>query len=284
MKLVRYGLKGAEKPGLVDESGSMKDLSGIVADIGGATLSPECLTQLRGLDTSGLPEVPGAQRLGPCVAGVGKIICVGLNYRDHAAESGMEVPMEPVLFMKAASAITGPDDDVEIPPGSNQTDWEVELGVVIARAGRYLTPDQAAEHVAGYCVVNDISEREYQLRRGGQWDKGKSCDTFAPLGPWLVTPDEIPDPQNLRLWLEVDGRRFQDGTTRNMVFGVRHLVSYVSQFMSLQPGDIISTGTPAGVGLGQKPDPIYLRPGQIMRLGIEGLGVQTQRTVAARPA
>jgi 2-keto-4-pentenoate hydratase/2-oxohepta-3-ene-1,7-dioic acid hydratase in catechol pathway len=281
MKLLRYGSKDSERPGLLDKAGRIRDLSAHITDIGAATLLPERLQQLAALDPVHLPEVAGTPRLGPCVAGVGKIICVGLNYSDHAKESNMPIPTEPILFMKATSAICGPNDEVEIPPGSIKTDWEVELGVVIGKPGRYIREERALEHVAGYCVINDISERAYQLERGGQWDKGKGCDTFAPIGPWLVTADEIPDPQNLNLWLEVDGKRFQSGNTRTMIFGVAHLVSYISQFMSLQSGDLISTGTPPGVGLGQKP-PVYLRPQQIMRLGIEGLGVQQQSTVEAR--
>jgi 2-keto-4-pentenoate hydratase/2-oxohepta-3-ene-1,7-dioic acid hydratase in catechol pathway len=279
MKLLRYGPKGAERPALLDGSGMIRDLSAVVADIGNRTLLPEALERLRGLNPAELPKVEGAPRIGPCVANVGKIIGVGLNYRDHAAESGMELPREPALFMKATSAITGPNDDIEIPPSSEKTDWEVELGIVIGKPGRYLTPERALEHVAGYCIVNDVSERSYQLERSGQWDKGKGCDTFAPIGPWLVTAEEIEDPQSLSLWLEVDGRRFQNSNTRNMVFGVAHLVWYISQFMSLQSGDVISTGTPAGVGLGQRPIPIYLRPGQTLRLGIDGLGIQEQRTI-----
>ena len=281
MKLLRYGTQGAERPALLDSSGTLRDLSSLVPDIAGQTLLPETLAKLHALNPLELPKVDGSPRIGPCVAGVGKIICVGLNYSDHAAESGMEVPKEPVLFMKVTSSIVGPNDDVEIPPGSEKTDWEVELGVVIGKPGRYLSRERTLEHVAGYCVVNDVSERAYQLERGGQWDKGKGCDTFAPIGPWLVTRDEIKDPQNLDMWLDVDGRRFQSGNTRTMVFGVAHLVWYISQFMSLQAGDIISTGTPPGVGLGQKPNPIYLRSGQTMRLGISGLGIQEQRTRSA---
>jgi len=280
MKLLRYGDPGRERPGLVDADGRIRDLSRVVPDIAGATLLPENLAKLRDTDASGLPEVPGNPRIGPCVGSVGKIVCVGLNYSDHAAESGLPVPDEPVLFMKATSAICGPYDNVEIPRGSEKTDWEVELGIVIGRPAKYVSPDQALSHVAGYCVVNDVSERTFQIERGGQWDKGKGHDTFGPLGPWLVTTDQVPDPQDLHMWLEVDGKRYQNGSTRTMIFGVAHLVSYISQFMSLQSGDVISTGTPPGVGLGQKP-PLYLKPGQTMRLGITGLGEQRQTTVAA---
>lgn len=280
MKLLRYGAPGEEKPGLLDPSGRVRSLAGVVDDLAGAALGPDTLARLAGLDPESLDAVDQPVRLGPCVAGVGKFLCIGLNYADHAAESGMEVPAEPVVFMKATSAIVGPNDDVEVPRRSEKTDWEVELGVVIGSKAKYVDEDQAMDHVAGYCVVNDLSERAFQLERLGQWVKGKSCDTFAPIGPYLVTRDEVPDPQNLALWLEVDGRRYQDGSTSTMVFGVAKLVSYISQFMSLHPGDVISTGTPPGVGLGQKP-PVYLRPGQTMRLGIEGLGEQTQRTVAA---
>ena len=279
MKLLRYGDAGRERPGLLDADGRMRDLSSVVSDIAGDTLLPENLARLRDTDGSGLPEVPGNPRIGPCVGSVGKIVCVGLNYSDHAAESGLPVPDEPVLFMKATSAICGPYDNVEIPRGAEKTDWEVELGIVIGRPAKYVSQDQALSHVAGYCVVNDVSERAFQIERGGQWDKGKGHDTFGPLGPWLVTTDEVPDPQDLHMWLEVDGKRYQDGSTRTMIFGVAHLVSYISQFMSLQPGDVISTGTPPGVGLGQKP-PVYLKPGQTMRLGIAGLGEQRQTTVA----
>jgi 2-keto-4-pentenoate hydratase/2-oxohepta-3-ene-1,7-dioic acid hydratase in catechol pathway len=279
MKLLRYGDAGRERPGLLDADGRMRDLSSVVSDIAGDTLLPENLARLRDTDGSGLPEVPGNPRIGPCVGSVGKIVCVGLNYSDHAAESGLPVPDEPVLFMKATSAICGPYDNVEIPRGAEKTDWEVELGIVIGRPAKYISQDQALSHVAGYCVVNDVSERAFQIERGGQWDKGKGHDTFGPLGPWLVTTDEVPDPQDLHMWLDVDGKRYQDGSTRTMIFGVAHLVSYISQFMSLQPGDVISTGTPPGVGLGQKP-PVYLKPGQTMRLGIAGLGEQRQTTVA----
>jgi 2-keto-4-pentenoate hydratase/2-oxohepta-3-ene-1,7-dioic acid hydratase in catechol pathway len=280
MKLLRVGKVGAERPALLDPYGQLRDLSRVVADIDGAALLPDSLLRLAQLDTAALPAIPGAPRIGPCVANIGKIICVGLNYRDHAAEANMKLPDEPILFLKATSAIVGPDDDVEIPRGSEKTDWEVELGIVIGKRGKYITRERALEHVAGYCVVNDVSERSYQLERGGQWDKGKGCDTFAPIGPWLVTAEEIGDPQNLDLWLEVDNQRVQNGNTRDMVFGVTHLIAYISQFMSLRSGDVIATGTPAGVGMGLKP-PQFLRAGQCVRVGIEGLGVQTQRTVAA---
>jgi 2-keto-4-pentenoate hydratase/2-oxohepta-3-ene-1,7-dioic acid hydratase in catechol pathway len=265
---------------MLDEQGRLRDLADYVADIAGTTLLPTGLNYLRSLDSSRLPEVAGSPRLGPCVGGVGKIIGVGLNYKDHAAEAGMPIPAEPPLFLKCTSAIIGAYDDVEIPPGAEKTDWEVELGIVIGKPGKYLDLTRALDHVAGYCIVNDISERAYQLERLGQWDKGKGCDTFAPIGPWLVTADAVPDPQDLDLWLEVDGNRFQSGNTKSMVFGAAQLVAYISQFMSLRSGDVISTGTPPGVGMGQKP-PKYLQVGQTMRLGIAGLGVQQQRTVAA---
>lgn len=281
MKLLRHGQPGAEKPGLLDGSGVIRDLSGHIDDVAGDALGDATLAKLAGLDTSTLPAVDGATRLGPCVGHVGKFICVGLNYADHAAESGMDVPPEPVLFFKATSAITGPNDDVIIPKGSEKTDWEVELGIVIGKEARYVSEADAMNHVAGYCVVNDLSERHFQIERAGQWVKGKSADTFGPIGPWLVTRDEVADPQALPMFLEVDGHRYQDGSTRTMVYGVQHLVHYISQFMSLQPGDIISTGTPPGVGMGQSPQ-VYLKPGQTMRLGIEGLGEQTQTTVAYR--
>lgn len=280
MKLFRHGNAGQEKPGLIDAAGALRDLSGVVADIAGGTLTPDGFAVLAALDPLSLPLVPEGARLGPCVGQTGKFICVGLNYADHAAESGMEVPAEPVLFFKATSAICGPNDDIVIPRGALKTDWEVELGVVIGRAARYVREADALDHVAGYCVVNDLSERGFQLERGGQWVKGKSCDTFGPIGPWLVTRDEVANPQELDIWLEVDGVRRQNGNTRTMIFGVAEIVSYISHFMSLQPGDIISTGTPPGVGLGMKPEPVYLRAGQEMRLGIEGLGEQQQRTVA----
>ena len=280
MKLLRYGPTGNEKPGLLDDAGNIRSLEGVISDVSGETLSATSLNKLAKLDPSELPAVESPVRIGPCVAGTGKFLCIGLNYADHAAESGMEVPAEPVLFMKATSSIIGPNDDVEIPRGSEKSDWEVELGVVIGEKAKYVSEADALNYVAGYCVVNDLSERHFQLERLGQWVKGKSCDTFAPIGPYLVTRDEVADPQNLKMWLEVDGHRYQDGSTETMVYGVAHLVSYLSQFMSLHPGDIISTGTPPGVGLGQDP-PTYLKPGQTMSLGIEGLGEQQQRTVAA---
>jgi ureidoglycolate lyase len=281
MKLLRFGPPGEEKPGLLDASGTIRDLSGIVEDIAGHVLSDTSLARLRDVDPSTLPAVGGQPRIGPCVGRVGKFVCIGLNYADHAAESGLAVPTEPVVFNKWTSAICGPNDDIEIPRGSGKTDWEVELGVVIGKPAKYIDEANALDYVAGYCIVNDISEREWQIERGGQWDKGKGFDTFGPLGPWLVTRDEVPDPQALDLWLEVDGHRYQNGNTRTMVFGVAKLVAYLSRCMSLQPGDVISTGTPPGVGLGIKPNPVYLKPGQTMRLGIAGLGEQLQRTVAA---
>ncbi len=275
MKLLRFGDAGAEKPGALDNAGVLRDLSSIVPDFAGASLLPGSLDRLRNIDLTILPAVPGTPRIGPCVGAVGKFIGIGLNYSDHAAESGMPVPVEPILFMKATSAICGPNDNVIIPRGSLKTDWEVELGVVIGKPASYVTEEEALSHVGGYCVINDLSERAFQLEGTGQWVKGKSADTFGPIGPWLVTPDEIPDAQKLHLWLELDGHRYQDGSTATMVFGVAHLISYLSSFMSLQPGDIISTGTPPGVGLGQKP-PVYLRPGNVIELGIDGLGQQRQ--------
>ncbi|WP_306120814.1 MULTISPECIES: ureidoglycolate lyase [unclassified Roseitalea] len=275
MKLLRYGEPGAEKPGLLDDDGTIRDLSGEIDDIAGDVLTPQGLSRLAGLDAASLPAVAGEPRIGPCVGHVGKFICIGLNYSDHAAETGMEVPKEPILFFKATSAICGPNDQVLIPRNSVKTDWEVELGVVIGRPARYVEAADALDHVAGYCVINDVSERDFQINRGGQWVKGKSADTFGPIGPWLVTRDEVADPQNLAMWLEVDGHRYQDGSTKTMVFGVAELVSHISQFMSLQPGDVISTGTPPGVGMGQNPQ-VFLKAGQTMRLGIEGLGEQTQ--------
>lgn len=280
MKLLRYGPVGQEKPGLLDSQGNIRDLSGQIPDLSGDTLLPESIARLQGLDPSTLPLVKADVRIGACVADIGKFICIGLNYSDHAEESGMEVPAEPVIFAKFTSSVCGPDDDIIIPMGSEKTDWEVELGVVIGKPAKNVSEEQALEHVAGYFVVNDLSEREYQLERCGQWVKGKSCDTFGPIGPWIVTADEAGDPQNLDIWLEVDGHRYQNGNTRTMVYSVAYIVSYLSQFFTLQPGDVISTGTPPGVGLGQKPDPVYLKPGQTMKLGIENLGVQHQRTVA----
>jgi 2-keto-4-pentenoate hydratase/2-oxohepta-3-ene-1,7-dioic acid hydratase in catechol pathway len=279
MKLLRFGPQGQEKPGLLDAHGVVRDLSGHVADLSGAVLDPEGLARLAAIDPSSLPAVDGTPRLGPCVAGVGKFICVGLNYSDHAAESGMAVPAEPIIFMKATSAITGPNDDIAIPRGSQKTDWEVELGVVIGRTAKYVEDREAMSYVAGFCVVHDVSERAFQLEGTGQWVKGKSADTFGPIGPWLVTADEIADCNDLDMWLEVDGRRYQDGNTRTMVFKVPFLVSYLSRFMSLRPGDVIATGTPPGVGHGMKP-PVYLRAGNVVRLGVAGLGEQQQRVVA----
>ena len=281
MKLLRYGEKGQERPALLDNDGQLRDLSAVVADIAGQTLSPESIARLQDIDPSTLPLVEGSPRIGACVGQVGKFICIGLNYADHAAETGAAIPAEPVVFSKWTSAIVGPNDDVEIPRHSRKTDWEVELGVVIGKGGRYISESAALEHVAGYCVINDVSEREFQLELGGTWDKGKGCDTFGPLGPWLVTRDEIADPHQLDLWLEVDGKRYQNGNTRTMIFQIPKIISYLSQFMSLQPGDVISTGTPPGVGLGIKPEPVYLRAGQQIRLGIAGLGEQNQRTVNA---
>lgn len=275
MKLMRVGQPGKERPAILDQQGAIRDLSGIIGDLGGDNLSDATFERLRALDLSALPTIDPATRIGPCVAGVGKVICIGLNFSDHAAESGMDVPSEPIVFLKSPTAICGPDDDVLIPRGSEKTDWEVELGVVIGTTARYVSEEDADSYIAGYCVTNDVSERAFQLEMGGQWTKGKSADTFAPIGPWLVTRDEVADPQDLDMWLEVDGHRYQDGNTRTMVFGVRHLVSYLSNFMTLMPGDVISTGTPPGVGLGQKPQ-VYLKPGQVMRLGVEGLGEQRQ--------
>ena len=280
MKLLRYGPQGHEKPGLLDSHGDIRDLSAIVADVSGDALHPDSIDRLRNLDPANLPRVDGSPRLGPCVAGVGKFICIGLNYSDHAAESNMPVPAEPILFMKATSAICGPNDGIVIPRGSQKTDWEVELGVIIGKTAKYITESEALSHVAGYCVVNDLSERAFQLEGTGQWVKGKSADSFGPIGPWLVTADEVPDPQNLDLWLEVDGRSYQRGSTKHMIFSVARLVSYISHFMSLQPGDIISTGTPPGIGMGQHP-PVFLRPGNRVRLGVHTLGEQSQIVTAA---
>jgi len=278
MKLLRVGPKGQEKPAILDENGAFRDISAHIADLAGVNLGDETIAKLKALDTSALPELDANQRIGACVGNVGKFICIGLNYADHAAESGLDVPSEPVMFMKATSAIIGPNDVVEIPRNSSKTDWEVELGVVIGRDAKYVDEAAALGYVAGYCVINDLSEREFQIERQGQWVKGKSADTFGPIGPYLVTRDEVADPQDLKMYLEVNGTRYQDGNTKTMVYGVAHLVSYVSQFMSLQPGDVISTGTPPGVGLGMNP-PVYLKPGDKMKLGIQGLGEQNQNVI-----
>ena len=279
MKLLRYGLPSQEKPGVLDSQGRIRDLSTVVSDLAGEALLPESIQRLRGIDLDGLAVVSGNPRIGPCVGRVGKFICIGLNYSDHAAEAGTTVPIEPIIFMKATSSIIGPDDDIVIPRGSQKTDWEVELGIVIGKEARYVNEADALSHVAGYCVINDLSERAHQLENTGQWVKGKSADSFGPIGPWLVTADEVSNPQNLELWLEVDGHRYQNGSTSTMVFGAAYLVSYISQFMSMQPGDIIATGTPPGIGMGRRP-PVYLRPGNKIRLGISGLGQQEQRVVA----
>jgi len=279
MRLLRYGPPSQERPAVLGSDGTIRELSGMIADVAGEFLLPEWIGKLRNADVSALPIVQGQPRIGPCVGSVGKFICIGLNYSDHAKEAGMALPVEPVIFMKATSSICGPDDHIVMPRGSKKTDWEVELGVVIGKPGKYVEEADAYSHVAGYCVINDISERAFQMEGTGQWVKGKSADTFGPIGPWLVTPDEIPDPQNLDMWLEVDGHRYQNGSTKTMVFGVAYLISYVSRFMSLRTGDIISTGTPPGVGFGLKP-PAYLRPGNRMRLGIDGLGQQNQEVVA----
>jgi len=279
MKLLRYGSPGLERPAILAADGNIHDLSGRIPDLAGEFLLPQSIDKLRNSNLSLLPVVQGRPRIGPCVGSVRKFICIGLNYSDHAKEAGMALPVEPVIFMKATSSICGPDDNIVIPRGSKKTDWEVELGVVIGKPGKYVKEEDALSHVAGYCVINDISERAFQMEGTGQWVKGKSADTFGPIGPWLVTPDEVPDPQNLEMWLEVDGHRYQNGSTRTMVFGVVYLISYASRFMSLQTGDIISTGTPPGVGFGLKP-PVYLRPGNRMRLGIAGLGQQNQEVVA----
>jgi len=279
MKLLRYGPSGNEKPGILDASGNIRDLSAVIDDISSHSLNNDLLAKLRQIDPNSLPDVQGTPRIGPCVGKVGKFICIGLNYADHAAESGMDLPQEPIIFAKATSAICGPNDNIEIPHGSTKTDWEVELGVVIGSHAKYVEPADALDYVAGYCAVNDLSERDYQIHRSGQWTKGKSCDTFGPIGPWLVTRDEIPDPQNLSMYLEVNGKRFQDGSTKTMHFDVATIISHLSQFMSLHPGDIISTGTPPGVGMGQNPEQ-YLKPGDVVELGISGLGVQRQQVVA----
>ncbi|MDQ1194915.1 fumarylacetoacetate hydrolase family protein [Agrobacterium sp. SORGH_AS 787] len=281
MKLLRYGPAGAEKPALLAQDGTVRDLSGVIADFTGDVLSDAGLARLAAIELATLPQVP-VDRIGACVPRPGKFICVGLNYADHAKETGKAPPEEPILFMKATSAVVGPNDDVEIPRGSKKADWEVELGVVIGARAKYVSEADALNYVAGYCVVNDVSERAFQSERGGQWTKGKSHDTFGPTGPWLVTRDEVADPQKLALWLDVDGVRRQTGNTNTMIFGVAHLVSYISQFMTLEPGDVIATGTPPGVGMGIKPEPVFLKPGQVMTLGIEGLGEQRQHTVEAR--
>ncbi|MDO8376418.1 MAG: fumarylacetoacetate hydrolase family protein [Aquabacterium sp.] len=284
MKLLRHGPKGHEKPALLDTQGRVRDLSGLITDLRADMLTPEGLAVLRAIDPAQLPIVADPGRMAPPWSGMGKFVCVGLNYADHAAESNLPVPAEPVLFTKHTSTVVGCNDPVVLPQGSVKTDWEVELGVVIGAKARYVSEADALSHVAGYCVVNDVSEREYQIERGGTWDKGKGCDTFGPIGPWLVTADEVADPQQLRLWLEVNGHRHQDGSTRTMVFGVAHLVSYISRFMTLYPGDLITTGTPPGVGMGHKPQPLFLKPGDKMRLGIDGLGEQNQTVHAWDPA
>jgi ureidoglycolate lyase len=281
MKLLRYGPAGAEKPGLFANDGTIRDLSSIVRDIDGYALSDASLQMIASVDPAKLPKVEGNPRIGPCVVRPVNYVCIGLNYADHAAETGNPIPKEPIVFLKSLSAFTGPNDDVKMPRGSKKLDWEVELGVVIGKTARYVPEHEALDYVAGYCVCNDVSEREYQMERGGTWDKGKGCETFGPTGPWLVTKDEVNDPQDLPLWTEVNGRRFQDGSTQTMIFGVIKLVSYVSHFITLHAGDVIATGTPPGVGAGVKPEPVFLRPGDVMRLGIEGLGIQTQRIIAA---
>ncbi len=280
MKLLRYGAKGVEKPAIVDDDGNIRDLSGVVEDIDGRALSPQHLARLAALDATTLPRVDGSPRIGPCVNRIGKLVCIGLNYADHAEESGAPIPDEPLIFMKATSSICGPNDDIEIPRGSQKTDWEVELGIVIGREAKYVEEAEAFDYIAGYCIVNDVSERHFQLEGTGQWVKGKSHDSFAPIGPWLVTRGEVADVQDLDMWLDVNGHRYQNGNTRTMIFTVPHIVAYVSRFMSLQPGDVISTGTPPGVGLGLKP-PSYLKPGDLVTLGVSGLGEQRQRCVAS---
>jgi ureidoglycolate lyase len=280
MKLLRYGPPGQERPGMLDASGTIRDLSGVIPDLAGEALSPAGLARIAALDPASLPAVSGTPRLGPPVTGMKNLVCIGLNYADHAAETGAPVPKEPIVFLKSLGALSGPNDDIVIPRNSVKTDWEVELAVIIGTRAKYVTEEQALDHVAGYAVGNDVSEREWQSERGMTWDKGKGFDTFGPLGPWLVTKDEVPDPQNLAMFCEVDGVRMQDGSTRTMIFGVKTLVSYVSQCITLHPGDVIFTGTPPGVGLGKKPTPVFLKPGQTLRLGIEGLGEQVQRTVA----
>ncbi|MFP1630802.1 fumarylacetoacetate hydrolase family protein [Zhengella sp. ZM62] len=276
MKLVRYGNPGAEKPGLIDAEGALRDLSAHVADITGATISDESLARLAALDTASLPKVEGNPRIGPCVGQIGKFMCIGLNFSDHAAETGAAIPEHPILFMKANSAIVGPNDDVVMPRGSTHTDWEVELGVIIGKTAKYVTEAEALDHVAGYCVINDVSERRYQTQLTGQWTKGKSCDTFGPTGPWLVTRDEVCDPQNLEMWLDVNGKRMQNGNTATQIFSVAQVIAHLSTLFTLHPGDVISTGTPPGVGMGIKPEPVYLKEGDVMELGIEKLGSQRQ--------
>ena len=278
MKLLRYGEVGAEKPGMLDEQGDIRDLSSIVSDISPAIIDAGDLDGLKSVDPASLPRVENNPRLGPCVGRIGKFVCIGLNYSDHAKETGMPIPTEPIVFMKTTSSISGPDDDIELIRGSVKTDWEVELGIVVGKHTKYVSEENALDHVAGYCVVNDVSERQWQLEQGGQWIKGKSGDTYGPIGPWFVTRDEIPDPQNLDLWLEVNDKRHQDGNTRTMIFPVSTIISYLSQCMSLQPGDVIATGTPPGVGQGMKP-PVYLRAGDRLRLGVEGLGIQQQTVI-----
>ena len=280
MKLVRFGPQGKEKPGLIDAQGQLRDLSTVIPDLGPDQLSDKVLQKLARIDPAKLPRVKGSPRMGCPVSHVGKFVAIGLNYADHAAEAGMPLPKEPIVFLKATTCIQGPDDDVMLPKGSVKSDWEAELGVVIGKRASYVSQKDALSHVAGYCVVNDISEREYQIERGGTWDKGKGCDTFGPIGPWLVTRDEVPNPQKLAVWLDLNGKRMQSGSTKTMVFGVAKIISYVSQFMTLMPGDVITTGTPPGVGMGMKPAPLYLKRGDVMHLGIEGLGTQTQKVVA----
>lgn len=282
MKLLRYGATGSEKPGLLDENGQVRDLSSVIQDLDGSALEEKALAKLAALGPKSLPVVVDPGRIGPCVANVGKLVCIGLNYADHAAETGAPIPEEPIVFMKATTSICGPNDDIEIPRNSKKTDWEVELGVVIGKRAKYVSEADAFDYVAGYCAVNDVSEREFQTERSGQWVKGKSHDTFAPIGPWMVTKDEIADPQNVKMWLDVDGHRYQNGSTKTMIFGVAKVISYLSEFMTLEPGDIISTGTPPGVGMGQKPDQIFLKVGQKIEMCVEGLGVQSQKTIEAR--
>ena len=280
MKLLRYGNSGKEKPGIIDIDGNIRDLSDVIDDINGSTISPEGLNKINQIDISSLPLVSNNPRIGPCVGSVGKFLCIGLNYSDHAAETGAEAPPEPILFQKATSAIIGPNDDVEIPKNSNATDWEVELGIIIGKKAKYIEEGSSQDYIAGYCVVNDVSERDFQAKRAGQWTKGKSCDTFGPIGPYLVTKDEVPDPQDLSMTLDVNGQRMQDGSTKTMIFSVNHIVHYLSQFMSLNPGDVIATGTPPGVGLGMKP-PMFLKSGDTMKLSIQGLGEQNQKCIQA---